>query len=59
MTQEEVKGEQKIREELQGTEEFEKVQLVDKPKPESVSSRKFDRQVSSGSWKDAAARAGE
>ena len=54
-----MKGEQKIREELQGTEEFEKVQLVDKPKPESVSSRKFDRQVSSGSWKDAAARAGE
>ena len=59
MTQEEVKGEQKIREELQGTEEFEKVQLVDKPKPESVSSRKFDRQVSSGSWKDSAAQAGE
>ena len=49
----EVEGEQKIREELQGTEEFEKVQLVEKPRPESTSSRKFGRQLSSGSWKDA------
>lgn len=51
---EEVEGEQKIREELQGTEEFEKVQLVEKPgRPESTSSKKFGRQLSSGSWKDA------
>ena len=28
---------------------------MEKPKPESASSRKFDRQLSSGSWKDAAA----
>merc|ERR1719221_2275777 len=34
-------------------EEIEKVQLVEKPRPESTSSRKFGRQLSSGSWKDA------
>ena len=52
--EEKEEGEQKIREELQGTEEFEKVQQVEMPKPESqTSNRKFGRQLSSGSWKDA------
>jgi len=43
-------GEQKIREELQGTEEFEKVKMVEKQGV--TASKKFGRQLSTGSWKD-------